>query len=374
MVSEKLGAMASRHRKWLFIVLILLAALVLTELLLQLAYRAKHGDFLFRRAALPIFRSDPHLGWGVKPDLDYHHHTPEFSVRYRVNAQGFRTPSGMDRGPKPENTYRILLMGPSFAFGWGVDYEDSYAFHLEQALALATGRRVEVLNAGVPALPAPAFLEWYESVGREYEPDMILLLTYGTLLAVDPEPTSVDDRGYLVRTLSPKARVLARAKNVALVFYGYQAYLSLWGGPSADQEVEGAGRKLPPTVSTFDPDSPGFQPTRQVYERWRAAATRDGARLVVVFAPLSYQVHEADLARWKRRGVTQPEAQRAWNRESIQWLNERVECYDLCPGLRAYAEESEERLYYPLDIHWTPEGNRRAAQETARQLKGLEVN
>src|SRR5436309_6324437 len=69
-------------------------------------------------------------------------------IRYAINADGFR-----DRRyarPKPPGTFRIVVLGDSIAFGFGVAEEETFPKVLEARIAAtAPQRRVEVLNLGV---------------------------------------------------------------------------------------------------------------------------------------------------------------------------------------------------------------------------------
>ncbi len=71
------------------------------------------------------------------------------SFRVNTNAQRLRGPAFA--AAPAEGVFRILAVGDSTTFGWGV--EDSHAWPpLLEAELSARGHRVEVLNAGVPSL------------------------------------------------------------------------------------------------------------------------------------------------------------------------------------------------------------------------------
>ena len=56
---------------------------------------------------------------------------------------------------KPSSKFRVLLLGPSFAFGWGVNYEETFLERLRVHLAQENStlfERLDTVNAGVPAL------------------------------------------------------------------------------------------------------------------------------------------------------------------------------------------------------------------------------
>jgi hypothetical protein len=85
---------------------------------------------------------------------------------------------------KSANIYRIMILGPSFAFGWGVDYELSFAGVLQQLLqqrVFADEKKIEIINAGIPAMPVAPQLAWFEQVGQRHEPDLVIQLVYGSM-------------------------------------------------------------------------------------------------------------------------------------------------------------------------------------------------
>jgi len=108
-----------------------------------------------------------------------------------------------------------MLLGASFAFGWGVDYELSFAGvlqHLLQGGGFARKKKIEIINAGVPAMTMAAQLSWFERIGKGYVPDLVIQLEYGSMLeewAGESYPlafAAVDDDGYLVRWINAVSR------------------------------------------------------------------------------------------------------------------------------------------------------------------------
>ena len=141
------------------------------EVALQGFYYVTAGDFLFRRVGLPIYAREPYAGYGNRPGLSFDHRTNEFHAHYYVNQAGFRVPRPDVEytQAKPSDTYRIMLLGPSFAYGWGVDYELSFAGVLQRLLqerGFAGDKKIELINAGIPAMPVAPQLAWFER-GRQ---------------------------------------------------------------------------------------------------------------------------------------------------------------------------------------------------------------
>jgi hypothetical protein len=107
-----------------------------------------------------------------------------------ISAQGWRSPEFVV--PKPAGVFRVLLLGGSVPFGWGVGDGDEYPRVLEtllNAAKLAGNRRIEVINTGVPGWRIEHAGEFLRAEGVTYQPDIVLL----TLVATDV-PTVRDQK------------------------------------------------------------------------------------------------------------------------------------------------------------------------------------
>lgn len=71
-------------------------------------------------------------------------------VDYRINSLGFRGREYAQE--KPPGTWRIVVLGDSVTFGWGVEMADRFTDVVEARLNLARhdGRKIEILNLAVP--------------------------------------------------------------------------------------------------------------------------------------------------------------------------------------------------------------------------------
>ena len=87
-----------------------------------------------------------------------------------TNSIGLRSPEV--RATKP--AIRIVCLGDSVTFGWGVAEEDSYPRQLESIL-VQQGFDVEVINAGIPAMKPNHIAKWAEQHLRNLKPDLILI-------------------------------------------------------------------------------------------------------------------------------------------------------------------------------------------------------
>lgn len=113
-------------------------------------------------------------GQPVEPNVQ-----PKYVVEFQFNGLGCR-----DRDyaiPKPPGTVRVLTLGDSFAFGWGVGGDHVVANQLEELLrdrakASGAGTTYEVINCGVPGYSTRDERFFYELFGHRYRPDVVLVL------------------------------------------------------------------------------------------------------------------------------------------------------------------------------------------------------
>jgi lysophospholipase L1-like esterase len=98
----------------------------------------------------------------------------EFRTRVVTNALGFR-----DRrlpGPKAARTMRVVIVGDSFAQGYGVEETEAFPWVLERILGVRDPQhRYEVINLGVQGACPLDYLANLRDVGLDYEPDLVVV-------------------------------------------------------------------------------------------------------------------------------------------------------------------------------------------------------
>ncbi len=130
--------------------------------------------------AVRLYRQDDRLEWSLVPNGRMTTVTDDGEVLIEINSHGLR-----DREydyEKPENTFRILILGDSFTEAMQVNLEDTYHARLErrlnEELGAATGLRFEVISGGVAAYGVTREMIFYEEEGRRYQPDLVLMAFY----------------------------------------------------------------------------------------------------------------------------------------------------------------------------------------------------
>lgn len=103
-----------------------------------------------------------------------HTYTEVGGAEVTTNSRGFRDDELPE--PRPSGGLRILALGDSSTFGYGVRREETYPARLERALAgRFPGRAIEVLNAGTPGWSSGNGAAFLASEGLSWKPDIVLV-------------------------------------------------------------------------------------------------------------------------------------------------------------------------------------------------------
>ncbi|MDA2920098.1 SGNH/GDSL hydrolase family protein [Desulfobacterota bacterium AH_259_B03_O07] len=127
---------------------------------------------------------DPALVYKHAPGLERIYQGVEVSF----NELGLR-----DRKLEEKQTdeFRILLLGDSVTFGWGVAVKDTFSRKLETILASRLGRPVRTVNAGVGSYNTVQEDAFLRTQGDVIDPDVVILV----YVENDIEPSSNRDIG-----------------------------------------------------------------------------------------------------------------------------------------------------------------------------------
>lgn len=347
-----------------------------------------------------LFREHP-VGLRHVPHYRRDLRTRDGRVRVAINGEGFR-----DREyPPPGCCFRILGLGDSFAFGLGVEEEETYLARLERALA---GRRVEVINAGHVGMGPDNEALLLEAEGARLRPGLVLVgffvgndlwnvmtgpdravVSDGRLVSrpgllerwhrpVQPGrilPQPLDPARASERPPGPLKRILRRSHVYRLVARRYAALKAR----IRDGERPRVLSAVDDEAVFLRDDPPEFRQGWTEVGRWLTRMAewcrRHEATLVVAVIPTASQVHPQRWAEARERfGLRDEDFDLGKPQRMVAALAEQAGAavIDLLPALRAAAAAGPP-LYVPDDPHWTPRGHEVAAEELLRQLEGLQV-
>ena len=122
---------------------------------------------------LELYEPDPALYWKLKPNQDCYTKIDHKPVH--INSHGTRGPEFQTQ--RPANSFRILSLGDSRTFGWGLSEAETYSSVLQSLLQkeAPAGKRIEVINAGVNAWSYPQILVYFRDTALKYNPDVVIL-------------------------------------------------------------------------------------------------------------------------------------------------------------------------------------------------------
>jgi len=106
-------------------------------------------------------------------------------VHVTTNEMGLRE---KPIGSKQPAEFRILILGDSVTFGWGVREEDTFPRRLEVNLGRELGVPVRVINSGVGSYNTEQELAFLRLRGPQIAPDLVLLLYVDNDIEINEPP------------------------------------------------------------------------------------------------------------------------------------------------------------------------------------------
>lgn len=322
---------------------------------------------------LNIYEADAQYGVRLEANVTTATRSREGRVtEVRTNRQGFRgddwTPATAD-APVPG---RVLLLGDSQMFGYGVDEADGVARRLEGEL----GPPWQVLNAAVPTWGPPEYALALEELGPRYRPEVVVFVAN---VANDWYEVRHDNR---MRTTERNgwARHHASAAEEGLSFPGRRFLLgrshlvhmvrSLWhhrqGPPPAEAvSAQRLSADLPRLLSRDGPYRSRL--TRSVLRAQRACEPL-GCAVVVAGLPLDVQVHAGE---WDKYATPPLEAATLARLGALlevllpELRSHGLRTVDLTPPLRVGSPGA----FLPDDYHLSPAGHLVVAQAMAATIR-----
>lgn len=136
------------------------------------------GELVYRVVRLPglspvthpdYVLHDQELGWAYRPGAKHRHVTPEFDVEVMTNRDGFRGWEWPSELPGTSQRRRVLVLGDSFAFGWGVPWEQTFTARLSLAHP-----EWDIRNAAVAGYGADQQLLVLKRLAPQFRPEVVV--------------------------------------------------------------------------------------------------------------------------------------------------------------------------------------------------------
>ncbi len=295
---------------------------------------------------LPRFMIDP--GYGVRanqPGVVTRHYAPgEYETTVTTNSSGMRGTRDYSL-KKPEGVHRIIMLGDSMVFGFGVEDDEVTSVVLEDLLNAEEDRdqRYEVLNFSVSGFGQAELLVTYTQRARSYDADTVILFFYDNDIGNNRVSNLFElvDGGTVERTgkeYLPGVRtreILYALPPVRWLFEHSQAWNFIRNRLSSIVQKSLLRKQ---GLETFSSDNPeALELTRALLRRFIEEIQADGAEPVVVIIPNSLLTSNFPMTA-----------------ESITDLGA-----DLVDGRDVLVRGD----YYVYDIHMRPTGHRKVAEQ-----------
>ena len=369
--------------------LLIVAELIIRTFLPQPIF--KHDNQL--EYVPPIFAQSDYLPWQLKANSSALHYaiTDEFIVNVTINSAGYRDQDFKIK--KLRNTKRIIFLGDSYVFGFGVELNETFHQIIKRKLS-EKNKSYEIINAGYKGNFAEDTEYLYlKKEGIKLNPDVVLLaitlsndfddintnkLYYNSsdnlykaeslVHYIDNQSRlrfkqSQESQNFIKRALYKINLVLSYKshlyillkdtfRNILYTFY-YGKYQNVYSN-NYTEEINSSFAKV-------------MNYTIKINE----LAKKNKAILVLILIPDKRAVYEykikdtnSDILNW-----TKPS-------EEIKRIAEKnnITVIDVLPDLKDYVNtHNQEMIYFKVDPHWNSKGHKIAAEAIYSKLKSLKI-
>lgn len=352
-----------------------------------------------------LHRSDPDAGWVGLPNINARFFLPGgFDVRIANNSRGLRD---SEKGfAKPHGTRRIVVLGDSFMWGFGVDNEETFSTILQELIP-----DTQTINLGVSGYSTVQELVRLQMEGLRYMPDLTMLafvwndlrdnfddqegtrpvavIAEDGVLRIGNQPVRkalsspitqwFRHNSWLFGFIEYRLRILKDNRELQLRANDLKARPQ----PSDDASHTVHDKKSAMDFSIVDIYAPprpemdlAWNAVRLLVSSMKESAMEDGGRLIVLYVPKKEDADKELFDISIRYAGLDPESTDIdWDRPSRR-LGEvcaalSIPCIDLTPIFRDHPEPFS--LFLKNDPHWSPEGHRLAAETVAARIKDLQI-
>jgi lysophospholipase L1-like esterase len=355
----------NRLRSLLASLALITASLLVCLLVIEGGLRLFWSGYYFKNPG-GYARPSATLGWENKPSATVDYGEPEFSTVVRHNSLGFRSPEIPPE--KPEGVCRIVVLGDSFAYGVGVENEETFSARIEEL-----DPRLQVINTGVNGYGTAQQLLTLAEKGLRFEPDLVIVAFFwndvansykrevvrfrledDTLVYPEPAPVAVSSGprkirrpwlrySYAYRFLSDRIKTIRLNLKVAL------------GIPIEDGDV----------LRPEERDA-AWELEYALLREIDRVSRKNGAKTLLLVIPEQVQVQ-----RDARVSGLRPEDYEVQDRLVAFGKDAGIPVLDPRPALVAAYEKDSVPVYYRWDRHFRANGHQIVAAAILEEIRRL---
>ncbi len=302
---------------------------------------------------------DPAVGIRYVPGAEWRFRHPEYTVKYSINSRGLRDAKERS-APKPPGTVRVLLLGDSFTFGQGVDYEETWPALAELGLAKQGLGHVDLIKAGRQGIDTRSELILLHELAAQYQPDAVVVgFLINDLYTNVPYSPATTEEWDTVRAEIFRPAVELRNLHLTtlarrLLISSDAAYVRLY------MHAPGRGEYLRVPLSPDAQEKLAI--TSDLFRQLAAACDSLGLPLAVISMPQQFQVLYREL------GTQAHDIDVAYYDRSFGRLAS-AEGFDWVPTLDRFVTAGNARsFFHRFDGHFTAAGNAVVADVFVRDV------
>ena len=234
----------------------LLIFLVMLEVTLQIYTRvAIYYDVEMSRYATEVKQKadNPKIGHVHEPNAEAY----LMGVDVKINSDGFRD---KEYSVERNEAYRIVVLGDSLTFGWGVEEEDVYVTLLEEELSAI--RPTEMINTGHGNYNTSQQVNLFREKGLKYNPDKVVVFFFIN----DAEVTPVRSKWTPVARLRSVTFLWSRVRGLLTRAAPGQTFESFYS-------------------ALYEDDQPGFIAMKDAFLELQGITEERGIELQVIMIP-----------------------------------------------------------------------------------------
>ena len=373
-------------RKGTFLLALVLCSVSVTLLIGELVVRTFMPEWSDQ---WKMWRLDPIYAFGLQPNVrnaTVHGLSKEFAFQFSTNAEGLRMDYDLSVRKSP-GSRRIIFVGDSFTFGYGVQQKEVFSGELQRLLD-PDRRRIEIINAGFAGgFTLDTEYLFTREVAAKWNPDLVLVgvclsndlddldittwrISDGGLASVGKKnsmnvPLWIKESGLanlLVKGVWPRIQdLLARAEALQ----ARQEPNSVCSLPEEPYRAPSPQRRVSSVPPALNPSAENWSAEEKA--EWVAKAW----------------AHDADAKRYGLKLLFIPdreEVQGTYSEEKIRRLqfirsvfskaatSEGLEILDPTLDMRRRWCQTGESFYFDVDGHWNAKGHRFIAAWLVRRV------
>ena len=329
-----------------------------------------------------MYQKDEALGHLPRPNVTgRHRRVGSFDSEVRTNSLGLRD---TEHALGKASGSRIVVLGDSYAWGYGVDNGEIFTDHLDRILC-----ETEVVNLGVSAFNIRQEIDYFTRLGQRFRPDRVIVAFVQNDILLNEKPTSTSSVSATKESPAESKtkwsvrfkqflRRNVRSYDLFVTQFNRNRYLVRWavrlGIKDSLVGYEGLDNNVIPSLKVYPQEvEEAWEKVFGQLDELHTLVRGSGAQLILALVPAPHAV-DPDFFRVSI-GYTRYETSDFDLDKPYAMLvrHARAQGIDVINPLSAFrvAHESGSDLYLRADIHFSPGGHLLFATEIARHLREI---